>query len=497
MLRPYQFHTRPKRVPSGPIVYCHSMSTPIMPADRWGERLIRRLGLWSAVAVLVGSTIGSGIFRTPASVAQRIDDVPLFLLAWVLGAVVVLCGALTYSELAAAFPRSGGVYVFVRESFGPLPAFLFAWAELWIIRPGAFGAIGITASAYTLRTLGADPAAVSAVIGPIDIRAEQLLGAGLILLVGTVNYFGIHRGAVLQNLSTVFKVGALALLVVVGFALGTPTEALPGGGVGAGIFAQRAHVGLSPFLLAMVAILWAYDGWADLAFVGGEVKQPQKTLPRALLIGTSIVVVLYLAANLVYLYLIPIQQMKQAELVAADVARLSIGSAGVVVVSAAIAVSTFGTLNGSMMTAPRIFFAAAEDRLFPAAIALVDPRTHAPTGAIILMTVMGMIFILVRTFTALADQFIIGIWPFYALAVAGVFVLRRTRPRLERPYKTLGYPLVPLVFLAGALLLLGNYLVSETRAFAIDIGIILTGIPAYVLWRRSQRVRPPVTVDMQ
>jgi amino acid transporter len=462
-----------------------------MPADRWGERLIRRLGLWSAVAVLVGSTIGSGIFRTPASVAQRIDDVPLFLLAWVLGAIVVLCGALTYSELAAAFPRSGGVYVFVRESFGPLPAFLFAWAELWIIRPGAFGAIGITASAYTLRTLGIDPATVSAAVGPIQIRAEQLLGAGFILLVGAVNYFGIHRGAVLQNLSTVFKVGALALLVAVGFALGTPSEPMAGG-----ILAQRASVGLSPFLLAMVAILWAYDGWADLAFVGGEVLRPQKTLPRALLIGTSIVVVLYLAANLVYLYLIPIQQMKHAELVAADVARLVIGPAGVVVVSSAIAVSTFGTLNGSMMTAPRIFFAAAEDRLFPLAIARVDPRTHAPTGAIVLMTVMGMIFILIRTFTALADQFIIGIWPFYALAVAGVFVLRRTRPRLERPYKTWGYPLVPLVFLAGALLLLGNYLVSETGAFAVDIGIILTGIPAYIIWRAVKRREPPPAIPI-
>ena len=462
-----------------------------MPADRWGERLIRRLGLWSAVAVLVGSTIGSGIFRTPASVAQRVDDVPLFLLAWVVGGVVVLCGALTYSELAAAFPRSGGVYVFVRESFGRLPAFLFVWAELWVIRPGAYGAIGITASAYTLRTLGADPAAIVAGIGPLDIRAEQLLGAGYILLVGAVNFFGIHRGAVLQNVSTVFKVAALALLIVVGFALGSPSADLPAGG----ILAQRASVGLSPFLLAMVAILWAYDGWADLAFVGGEVLRPQRTLPRALLIGTSIVVVLYLGANLVYLYLIPIQQMKHAELVAADVARLVIGPAGVVVVSAAIAVSTFGTLNGSMMTAPRIFFAAAEDGLFPQAIARVDPKNHAPTAAVVLMTVMGMIFIMIRTFTALADQFIIGIWPFYALAVAGVFVLRRTRPRLERPYRTWGYPFVPLVFLVAALFLLGNYLVRETTSFAVDIGFILLGVPAYLLWqwwgRRRRRTPPP------
>jgi len=461
------------------------LTPPPPPADRWGERLVRRLGLWSAVAVLVGSTIGSGIFRTPASVAQRVDDVPLFLLAWVVGAVVVLCGALTYSELAAAFPRSGGVYVFVRESFGRLPAFLFAWAELWVIRPGAYGAIGITASAYTLRTLGLDPSGVISTLGPIEIRAEQLLGAGYIILVGAVNYFGIHRGAVLQNLSTVFKVGALALLVIVGFALGSEAANLPAGG----IFAQRAAVGLSPFLLAMVAILWAYDGWADLAFVGGEVVNPQKILPRALLIGTGTVVVLYLGANLVYLYLIPIEQMKHAELVAADVAKLVIGPAGVVVVSAAIAVSTFGTLNGSMMTAPRIFFAAAEDNLFPRLIARVDPRNHAPTAAVVLMTVMGVIFILVRTFTALADQFIIGIWPFYALAVAGVFVLRRTRPGLERPYRTWGYPVVPLVFLVAALFLLGNYLVRETASFAVDIGIILSGVPAYILWEQFRRRR--------
>jgi amino acid transporter len=458
-----------------------------MPADRWGERLIRRLGLWSAVAVLVGSTIGSGIFRTPASVAQRIDDVPLFLLAWVIGGVVVLCGALAYSELAAAFPRSGGVYVFVRESFGPLPAFLFTWAELWVIRPGAYGAIGITASAYTLRTLGLDPAAVTGTLGPIEIRAEQLLGAAYIVVVGIVNYFGIHRGAVLQNLSTAFKVGALVLLVLVGFALGQPSD-MPVGG----FMAQRAAVGLSPFLLAMVAILWAYDGWADLAFVGGEVKNPQSILPRALLIGTLTVVVLYLAANLVYLHLIPMAQMKQAELVAADVARLSIGSAGVVVVSAAIAISTFGTLNGSMMTAPRIFFAAAEDRLLPRFLARVDPHTHSPTAAVILMMTMGVIFILVRTFTQLADQFIIGIWPFYALAVAGVYVLRRTRPRLERPYHTWGYPVVPLIFLVAALFLLGNYLVSQTRDFLIDIGIILSGIPVYlVIWLRRRRAPPP------
>ncbi|HWA55875.1 MAG TPA: amino acid permease [Gemmatimonadales bacterium] len=443
--------------------------------DQWGERLPRQLGLWSAVAVLVGSTIGSGIFRTPASVAGRIDDVPLFLTAWVIGGVVAVCGALTYSELAAMFPRSGGIYVFIREAFGPLPAFLFGWAELLIIRPGAYGAIGITASAYALRTVGLDPAAEY--IGGVPVRADQLLGAVMIITVAVVNYFGIRRGAVLQNLSTAFKVAALAALVLLGFALGD------GQGLGP-MLAQRSEVALSPFLLAMVSILWAYDGWADLAFVGGEVRDPQRTLPRALLIGTAIVVVLYLGANLIYLYLIPIQQMKQAELVASDVAQLLIGQAGIVAISAAVAVSTFGTLNGSMMTSPRIFYAMAEDRLFPRAIAKVDPVTGSPTGAVQLAAVLGVIFVLIRTFTELADQFVIGIWPFYALAVAAVFVLRRNRPDLPRPYRTWGYPAVPLLFLGASLFLLGNYLVSQPTAFLVDIGVILSGVPVYYGWKR-------------
>jgi amino acid transporter len=451
------------------------MTIPQVEPDRWGERLARRLGLWSAVAVVVGSTIGSGIFRTPASIAQRIEDVPVFFLAWVAGGAVALAGALTYAELAAAFPRSGGIYVFLREAFGPLPAFLFGWAELWIIRPGAFGAIGITASAYTLRTLGLDPAAP--VLGVL--RAEQLLGAAFILIVAAVNYYGIHRGAALQNVSTALKVGALAGLILLGVALGRAADAGAGG-----VLAQRAAVGLSPFLLAMVVILWAYDGWADLSFVGGEVRDPARNLPRALLIGTGTVVALYLAANAVYLYLIPMAQMRAAELVAADVAAVLIGPVGVVLVSATIAVSTFGTLNGSMMTAPRIFYAMAEDGLFPKAIARVDPVTRSPTGAVVLATVLGVVFISVRTFTQLAEQFVIGIWPFYALAVAAVFVLRRRRPDLERPYRAWGYPAVPALFLVGSLFLLGNYLVTTPGAFALDVGLILLGVPVYWWWRR-------------
>jgi len=443
--------------------------------DQFGERLPRRLGLWSAVAVAVGSTIGSGIFRTPAAVAARVDDVGVFLAIWVIGAVVALCGALTYAELAAMFPRSGGIYVFIREGFGPLPAFLFGWAELLVIRPGAFGAISITASAYSLRLVGLDPRASVAGL-PVD--AEQLLAAIYVAIVAAVNLRGIHRGAILQNISTAFKVAALAALIVLGFALG-------GGVPPVGEAGSSAPVTLSPVLLALVGILWAYDGWADLAFVGGEVRDPQRNLPRALVLGTAIVAVLYLGANLVYLHLIPMARMKDAELVAADSAQLLFGAAGVVAVSAAVAVSTFGTLNGSMMTSPRIFYALADDGLFPAIIARVDQKTGAPQPAIVLTTVLGMAFVLVRSFSQLADQFVIGIWPFYALAVAAIYVLRRRRPDLARPYRTWGYPIVPAVFLVASLFLLGNYFVSQPLESAFDVGVLLVGIPVY-WWRRRR-----------
>jgi amino acid transporter len=456
--------------------------------DQYGERLSRRLGLWSAVAVLIGSTIGSGIFRTPATVAARVDDVPLFLAAWIAGGLVALCGALTYAELAALFPRSGGIYVFIREGFGRLPAFLFGWAEFWVIRPGAFGAISITAAAYTLRLIGVNPAAP---VGGLPVHAEQLLAAAYVAIVAAVNYRGIHRGALLQNISTVFKVAALLALVVLGFALGggLPDPGVPGLTPGVGGAEGGGGVGISALLLAMVSILWAYDGWGDLAFVGGEVRNPQRNLPLALLIGTATVVVLYLGANLVYLHLIPIDRMKDAELVAADSAQLLFGAAGVAAVSAAVAVSTFGTLNGSMMTSPRIFYALAEDGLFPKAIARVDPETGAPTGAVLLTTVLGMVFVLVRTFTELADQFVIGIWPFYALAVAAVYVLRRRRPDLTRPYRTWGYPVVPAVFLVASLFLLGNYLLSRPRAFLTDVAVILSGIPVFWWWVRTRDTR--------
>lgn len=440
--------------------------------DPWGERLPRKLGIYSAIAVLIGSTIGSGIFRTPASVAADLGDVPSVMAAWICGGVLALCGAATYAELAAMYPRSGGMYVFLREAFGPLTAFLFGWAELLVIRPGAYGAISITASAYGLRAAGLDPAAP---FGPLHL--DQAVGAILILVVAAVNGLGVERGALLQNASTLLKVGALCALVAVGLVLGD--------GLGLSLFEQRGHPNTSAFLLALVSILWAYDGWADLAFVGGEVEDPQRTLPKALWIGTGAVVALYLLANVVYLHLVPLSRMASADLVAADAASAVLGPTGLVLVSLTVSISTFGTLNGSMMTSPRIFFAMAEDGLFPKAIAGIHAETGAPTAAIALAAVLGVVFVSVRQFTELAEQFVIGIWPFYALCVLAVFVLRRTEAERERPYRTLGYPFVPLLFLFASLLLLGNYLLSQPGSVAVDLSLVASGIPVYYLWKRQ------------
>ena len=452
---------------------------PAVP-DPWGERLPRKLGFWSAVAVVAGSTIGSGIFRTPAVVASRLPHLSVFVSGWVLGAVLALAGALTYAELAAMYPRTGGIYVYIREAFGRAPAFLFGWAELWLIRPAALGAVSIVSAEYFWRLIGRDGGASFAV----GMSVAQATAVLFIIIIGTVNYRGVQLGAIVQNASTVFKVGALALLILLGFVLTPNPDAIPP------MPPASALTTLSPvsaFGLALVSILWAYDGFADLGFVSGEVKDPQRVLPRALIAGTALVALVYLGANAVYLHLVTLERMPGSPLVAADAAAMILGRAGVVFVSAAVMVSTFGTLNGSTMTGPRVFYAMAEDGLFFKKLGVVHPRFGTPSAAIVLAATLGVLFVSVRQFAELADQFIIGIWPFYALAVAAVFVLRRRLPNAQRPYRTWGYPMVPGLFLLAALFILGNYMISEPRTFLWDVGLVLVGLPVFWLWERRSR----------
>lgn len=442
------------------------------PADQWGERLPRRLGLFSAVAVLIGSTIGSGIYRTPAAIAQRVPEPLAMLGIWVLAGGLVLCGALTYAELAAMFPRSGGVLVFLKEGFGRLPAFLFGWTELIIIRASALGAIATVFAEYLLRSLGVNPEV------PGNVNAVHYVAAAAIAANALVSYRGVDWSALVVNLTTGARYAALVLLVVIAFAAGHGDfghYVAPGGELKVGLFG-----------LALVSVLWAYDGWADLSFVSGEVKDPERTLPRALLLGTLGVVVIYLAANAAYLYLLPMGRMATSPLVAADAAEAVLGRLGVGAVSVVVLISTFGTLAGSMLTGPRIFYAMAEEGLFFRAIARSHPRFRTPSRAIVLTALLGIGFVLLRTFEQLADAFILGIWPFYALAAAAVFVLRRRLPDARRPVRTWGYPVVPILFLCAAAFLLVNALLTD-RSSLIPFGVIAAGIPVYWVWRRSTR----------
>ncbi len=448
------------------------------PRDAWGERLPRHLGLWSAVAVLVGSTIGSGIFRVPASVADRLHDPGPVLLTWVLGGVIALFGALTIAELAGALPRSGGVFAYILEAFGPLPAFLFGWSELAVIRASALGAIATIFAEYFGYFV------------PMTATQVRLLAAAAVIAVGLLNYLGVSRAAVVMNLTTIAKYGALATLGLLAFSAGEGSWSH---------FTPAWSTGINVSLMgtALIAIMWTYDGWADLSFMGGEVKNPGRTLPMALIIGTASILAIYLLLNLAYIYLVPLPEMAKSPLIAATAAERIplLGRFAGGIISLVVMVSCFGTLHGSMMTGPRIFFAMADRGLFFQSIARVSPRYQSPSVAIWLATALGVIYVLLNDFQQLADKFILGIWPFYALAVAAVFVLRRTRPDLSRPYRTWGYPVVPVVFLLASVGMMGNALWTDPVNTGITFGIILLGWPVYYAWRAWAKKQPQMNLD--
>jgi Amino acid transporters len=430
--------------------------------------LPRRLGLWSAIAVVIGITIGSGIFRTPAGIATRLPGpLPLFS-AWIAGGLVALCGALTLAEVAGAFPQTGGIYVFIRNAYGRLPAFLFGWAELAVIRAAAVGAIATTFAEYLLRVLGFDPS-----LAPYA-NYVHYVAAAAIAVISILNIIGIRWGSLVQNVTTVAKYLGLLFIIVVAIAIGLPKTG--------GHFTPAAPAGsfsITPFGLALVSVLWAYDGWADLAFISGEIKDPERNLPRALIYGTLAVVVIYLLANVAYLGVMSVTEVSQSKLVAADVALRLIGEPGVILVALTVMLSTLGTLNGSILTNPRVFFAMAADGLLFRKVAAVHPRYQTPYVAIGLTAVLGIVFVMLRTFEQLADTFVTAILPFYALGVASIFVFRKRG--YTPPFRTPLYPITPILFVLATLYLLVNALIDETSRWPTlaIFGIIILGIPIY------------------
>lgn len=438
--------------------------------------LPRTIGLWSAIAILVGSVIGSGIFRSPAAIADRVPSVTGIMLVWVAGGAFALCGALTVAELAAAFPRSGGPYVYLKEAWGRLPAFLYGWAELTIIRAAALGAIATTFAEYFMRALGNDPS-----VAPYADRVHYVAAAA-ILIVGTLNYCGVRWGTLLQNTTTMAKYGALLVIIGLAFFVTLTGDAPAAAASGPGSTATVTAVPIAAFGLALVSVLWAYDGWADLSKVSGEVKDPQRVLPRAIIFGTVAVIAVYLLANVAYLSVLSVDGMRASRLVAADVASIAMGPAGLAFVVGAVMISTFGTLNGSLLTGPRVLFGMAEHGSVFAHLGRVHPRFQTPHVAIATATILGAAFVLVGTFENLADAFVTAIVPFYAWAVAGIYLLRR-RAGYEPPFRVPGYPVVPALFIAATIYLLGNALLDPgaRNATLAVFGAILLGIPVYYL----------------
>src|SRR5688572_10266865 len=429
--------------------------------------LVRRLGLLSSIGLVIGITIGGGIFRTPAGIAARVPDPVWMLGVWVLGGVIVLCGALAFAELSASMPETGGMYVYLREGWGRPAGFLYGWAQLVLIRAAALGGISSVFGEYFLRVVGIDPA--------LHPAWADYLAAGAIVFASATNIVGVQLGALFAGISTVAKFGALALLVLASF--------LMGGSVGGSFenFASTgAPVNAGVFGLALISVMWAYDGFADLTFASGEVKDPQRNLPRAIIIGTLLIILIYLTANAAYLYINPIGVLAKSRLISADTMGALFGQIGV----------SFVSLMGSMLASPRIFFAMADDKLLFEPIARVHPTWKTPYIAIGLACVLGVAMVMTQTFEQLTDTFVLAMWPFYALSVAAIYTLRKTQPQLSRPYKVVGYPLVPAVFIAAAVYLVVNALIAEPKWTSITFGVVLLGLPVYYLAFANRRVEP-------
>ncbi|MEO7102116.1 MAG: amino acid permease [Gemmatimonadaceae bacterium] len=437
--------------------------------------LPRRIGLWSAVAVLVGSTVGSGIFRSPAGIADRLPG-PLPMLAlWVFGGLVALCGALTLAEIASAYPETGGIYVYIREGWGRIPAFLFGWAELVIIRAAALGAIATTFAEYLLRSLGNNPS-----VAPYN-QWVHYIAAISIAIMGILNYVGVKWGTLVQNWLTVLKCAGLLGIEIIALA------ALPHTGGHFTPVAPAGSYGFVAFALALTSVLWVYDGWADVSFVGGEVIDPERNLPKVLIYGTLAVIALYLLANIAYLSVLSIGEMRQSKLVAADVAQKLIGEPGVVAVGVIVMLSALGTLAGSMLTGPRILFAMATDGLLFRQLGRVQPRFQTPGAAILLATALGVIFVMLRSFEQLADTFVTAIIPFYALGVAAIFPLRRKKVGYRPAVKARWFPVAPVIFVLAILYLLGSALADPSARVATlaIFAVIFSGLIFYPVINRA------------
>ena len=453
------------------------------------ETLQRRLGVFSATTIIVGSMIGSGIFIAPSIMAGYVAAPGIWIGLWLVGGALTLLGALSYGELCAMMPQAGGQYVFLREAFGPTVAFLYGWTLFLVIQTGFNAAVAIAFAKFLggvgLR-VGENDVVWSA--GSFALSRAQLVAVAVIAALTWVNMRGVREGALVQNVFTVLKVGAIAVLVAVGFGSGKGSFTHFSPLLGTELGAKGLQMGLLAAMgVAMSKALFAYDAWNTVTITAEEVRDPQRNLPRALVAGTIVTTLAYAGACAVYLYVLPLDRMAGVEenRVASDVAGTLLGPKGITLVSVAILVSTFGCLNGLILGGARVLFAMARDGVFFRIAGRVDPVTHTPRGALVLQGLWSAVLALSGSYDRLLTYVTFASLGFNALTVVGLFVLRRKRPSAPRPYRTWGYPVTPAIYLAGALFFLLYIFLGDPRDACAGLGLVALGFPAY-WWLRKR-----------
>lgn len=450
--------------------------------------LRRDLGVWGAASIVVGTIIGSGIFLVPRTMILQVGDTRTLFAVWIVGGLLSLAGALTYAELSAMMPEAGGENNYLREAYGPFFGFLNGWTQMWVAKSGSVATLA-TGFFYYLanfmpsleRVAMTLPVPIGDGGGPLEVRWGQLLAMGLILTLGVVNWFGLRAGARLQIAATVLKVGLIAGIVAAGL-MAEP---------GSGSAPVSAPGGAAGFFGALVAALWAYDGWNNLTMVAGEVRNPQRSLPLALVIGTAFVMAVYLVTNAAYFHVLSPADVASSDRVAAEMMRRIAGEGGAALVSIAAMISIFAALNGSLLSGARVPFSLARDGYFFRRFGHVNERHHVPGFSILAVSGWSAILVLTGRYDQLLTMVILPSWVLYGMATASVFVLRRKQPERPRPYRTIGYPLVPLLFVFGAAVLIYFTVKNSPRESIIGLTLVAAGLPFYFHWRTKARQKPP------
>ena len=445
--------------------------------------LKRVLGIWSASAIVVGTVIGSGIFLVPNTMVKNVGSPLMVFAVWIFGGILTLFGALSYAELAAAMPEAGGEYVYLREAYGPLWGFIYGWTQTWVAKSGSIATLASGFFIYLANfrpELGRVWMVVPLPIGeagqPLEIRYGQVLAMGVIAVLALINYFGVRVGGDVQVTVTILKVSLIAAIILVG--VGTSH-----GAVANFHTSVPAEGGVAGFFAALVAALWAYDGWNNVAMVASEVRNPHRNLPLALIIGTFAVIGIYLLTNVAYFRVLPAGAVAGTDRVAGEMMRKVLGSPGAAAVSIAAMISIFAALNGSILSGSRVPFAMARDGLFFQRVSYVHPENRTPSVSILLLSGWAALLVLSGRYDQLYTYVIFASVILYGMATAAVVVLRFKRPDLERPYRTLGYPFVPAFFVLGIACLIVSTLLKSPRESLMGLVLIALGLPFYFYWK--------------